>query len=133
MSLIHTLPDSVSFNASQVNATAAANGTGIDSLGYRWATVVIRATTNGTGLVTIGLQDSTDNSTFGATITGSTVAVPISQTNAYFFITIDLAKRNRYLRSVSSAVTATATYDCWIVLHGADYSLSVAAASIARV
>lgn len=88
---------------------AAVNGTGVDTLGYTRALAIFVSAPTGAGTTSdCKLQDSADNTTFAdvasatfaqATTAGGAVAETMS---------IDLGKRNRYLRLVQTGAGGSA-------------------------
>lgn len=100
--------------------TAAANGKGVDRLGYERALALIHLgahdRTTGNETVTFTVEESADNSSFAA-ISGATTGaignvVPDTDSGNVYMIDIDLSDpaRLRYIR-VASAVAGTTPID----------------------
>lgn len=87
-----------SFDGALANSTQS--GTGVDTQGYRRASVFINAFTGSATTFNYQVQDSPDNSTWtnvtGATL-GSAVAASTAD-GAPYIVDLDLAKRQRYVR-----------------------------------
>lgn len=129
MAQMHTLSAHalVKSSLSLAPTNATQNGDGVDTLGYRRAMLVIAAVTGNTTTVQVGIQESDDNSTFGATITGSTnpavaqaANLPASGNAGVVYLTeIDLSKRKRYLRAVLIGTSTNGAVAASFVLFNA--------------
>lgn len=90
--------------------TAAANGTGVDRLGFESACVSINcgAVTGTTPSYTFEVQESADNSTFTAVAAADLMgsAPVVTTTNAGVF-TVGYIGAKRYIRAVAKTVTGT--------------------------
>ena len=106
---MRTIREAVKFNQSLVPAvrTASGNGTGVDTLGFNAACVVVNAgtidTSDGNETYAVTVEESADNSTGWAAVSGISIAITASSQIKSAEIPGVGTTRKRYLRAVLTA------------------------------
>jgi len=110
----HNVYDSVKalYSHRPVTATASANGTGVDTIGYQDAMLTLEVgTVSGTSpTLAIKLQESDDNSSF-SDVTGATLTTVTATGNSQIMRISNLnTTRKRYLRAVATIGGTTPSF-----------------------
>jgi hypothetical protein len=99
-----------------INRTAAANGTGVDTLGFNSAVVMFNCGAiggTGTPTFTFEVQESADNSTFTAVADADLRGTEPVVTTANVVAMVGYIGNKRYIRGILKTVSGTTpTLDC---------------------
>jgi len=111
----------VGVSTAPIVATASANGSGVDTLGYNNGMLVVTAgvidLASGNETYTFTLEESDDNSTFAA-VSGVSLTITANAQTKFARITNLNTTRKRYLRAVLTAAgtTPSIAYSAHILL-----------------